>query len=79
MNLDPGRQNFHNLTLIEVFVKTVSGQKQAHAKLRCVCGRTVQLSLSRWRTCPPSCCIKCSIKKNRIIGRGLRRMFAGDL
>ena len=79
MNLDPGRQSFHDLTFVEIFVKTVSGQKQAHAKLRCKCGRTVNLALSKWRTCPPYSCIKCAIKKNRIVGRGLRKLLVGGL
>lgn len=75
MNLDPGRQSFHDLALVEVFVQSISGKKQAYARLQCKCGGTIKLTLSRWRMRPPYSCIKCAIKKNRIIGNGLKRLL----
>jgi len=74
MNLNPGRQSFQNLKLVRVFV---TFRNEPRAELDCKCGNRFSIALSKWRNSPPFTCVKCAIKKNRIIGPGLQRKLAG--
>jgi hypothetical protein len=70
MNIDPGRQRCDDLTLIKVIVN----DQRPYAQLKCKCGKSVRMTLSKWRLNPPSRCIKCSVRRNRIVGAGLHKL-----
>jgi hypothetical protein len=70
LNLDPGRQSHHDLALVEVFV----AGRRSFARCRCKCGKLVKIALSKWRLVPPERCIRCSVRKHRIVGAGLHKL-----
>ena len=59
------RQKSGKLSLVEVYFKTVTKEgktsKERRVQLRCTCGATFSMSLSKWTNQPAEQCQKCAI------------------
>lgn len=75
MAFDPNtlRKSYGNLTLTGVrerqrVERTGKTYTERWAQVRCLCGNTFDVLLSRWRSQPPSNCQKCAIKNAKRAG-----------